>query len=161
MQPPPYSLREVTFGNYWIPILQPMLTSENIDENVKFSRVQGKKLQGSFDIMGWMKLFDFGCSMPYNLMTQSFWYLNSKRTFQFSSGPGPKEGYKLAGAQSRGMHGFVPFLADLRFGINALMLDNYITYGVNCERGYMKDPERFMEILDQKMKEFYAFGEPK
>ena len=52
-----------------------------------------------------------------------------------------------------------PFLADLRFGINAIQMDNYITYGFNCEKAHCKDPERFMQIIDERMKDFYAFGQ--
>ena len=90
------------------------------------------------------------------MMRNSFGLLNSRRTFQFSSAPGPKEGYMIGGAQTRGMTAFNPFLADLRFGINAIQMDNYITYGLNCEKAHLQDPHRFLKILDEKMNDFYA-----
>ena len=66
----------------------------------------------------------------------------------FSSGPGPREGYSFGGVQTKGVHAFVPFMGEMKWGVNALQLDNYITYGLSCDTAYMRDPSRFLQILD-------------
>lgn len=57
------------------------------------------------------------------------------------------------------MHACVPYYGDLRWGINALQLDNYITYGMNYDTAFVQNPARFMELIDEKTEQFIQLGQ--
>lgn len=149
-------LEDLTFGNDWVPLIFEIKTTKDFRGNLVFNKQQIKKYATPFNIMGQNTLCQLLCLLPYNVGQIGFDLVQNTRTFLYTSIPGPMNGFRWNGMQTKGIMPIVPLTGEASFSIMYVSVDNVILIGLFCDLHYMENPDLFMQILDRKMIEFSA-----
>ena len=83
-----------------------------------------------------------------------FVFLSNKITMTFSSLKCPNEGYDWGEYHMDAAYGFIPSVGDMMFAITCFSAENTLKLGVISDKVSLKDPDQFIEILNQKFREF-------
>lgn len=67
MRMPPAELKDLTFGNYFVPAVLPLWISDDLKTNIEASMKYYRQYIGSLDLFGFDNVAKIANMLPYNL----------------------------------------------------------------------------------------------